>query len=191
MTIGRPALIAIGGFPGTGKTAIGERLARNFCLARLSGDVFGNSIRKSLDGAVRGDLAFRAGYDLMFKLCAELLGGGVSVLIDCSLGWELQWCALDGIRDQSTSLVWIPIILRCSQEVCLQRLQHRHVEEPSTHPPAATFIERNHQLDGLWRYLDALDRPDAHSIDASDSLDAVYEAVLRDVEPQLHTPDAR
>lgn len=191
MAIDRLALIAIGGFPGSGKTTIGERLARDLCLARLSSDVFGKSIRESLGGAVPGDLAFRAGYDLMFKLCADLLRGGVSVLIDCSLGWEFQWHALDGIREASTSAVWIPIILRCSREVCLERLQHRHFEEPSTHLPAATFIERNRQLDGLWRYLDALDRPDAHSIDGSQPLDVVYEAVLSYLQPRLLSPGTR
>lgn len=181
----RPALIAIGGFPGSGKTSVGERLARQLCLARLCSDVFGNSMRESLGDAVRGDLAFRAGYDLMFKLCADLLQEGVSVLIDCSLGWEFQWRALDRIRDASTRPVWMPIILRCSREICLERLHHRHIEDPSTSPPAATFVEQNRQLDQVWRYLDTLDRPDAYLVDASRPPDAVYEAVLTYIRPRL------
>lgn len=182
---GRHGLIVIGGFPGTGKSTVAERLAKQLRAARLSSDVLGGSIRGTLDRVVASSDAFRAGYDLLFRLCDEFLGDGCAVLVDCNMGWGFQWQRLDLLRAKHPDVPWCPVILRSSMEVCRERLRLRHVADPGRHPPVEEFFDRNPQLISLWEYLEALDRPDAVNVNASSCSSDVYADVFRQVQLRL------
>lgn len=181
-------LIVIGGFPGSGKSTVAKLLAKELRGARLCSDVLGGSIRDTFGGAVRSSDAFRAGYDLLFRLCDEFLDNGCTVLVDCSMGWEFQWRGLDQVRAKHPEVSWCPLILRCPMEICRERLRLRHVADPRAHPPVEEFFDRNPQLGGLWAYLESLDRPDAAYLDGSRCAPAVYAEALRGVEARFaHT----
>lgn len=178
----RVGLIVIGGFPGSGKSTVAVRVAKDLRAARLSSDVLGGSIRDTLRGVVASSEAFRAGYNLLFRLCGEFLTDGCTVVVDCSMGWEFQWRSLDHLRVKHPGVIWCPVILRCPMEVCRERLQARHVADPMAHPPVEEFFQRNPQLSGLWAYLESLDRPDVAYVDGALCAPAVHADVLRRVQ---------
>lgn len=178
----RPGLAVIGGFPGVGKSSVAERLAKQLGAARLCSDVLGGSIRGTLDGVIPGSEAFRAGYDLLFRLSDEFLGDGCTVVVDCSMGWEFQWRGLDQVRAKHPDVTWCPVILRSPMAVCRERLRLRHAADPGGHPSVEEFFDHNPQLSGLWTYLDALDRRDVAYVDGSSAPAAVYADVLRHIQ---------
>jgi predicted kinase len=174
-----PSLIVIGGFPGAGKSTLAERLSKELRVARLCSDVLGGSIRGTLGGAVPSSEAFRAGYDLLFRLTDEFLGDGCTVLVDCNMGWEFQWRNLDQVHARHPEVTWCPLVLRCPLDVCRERLRRRHLADPGRHPPVEEFFDRNPQLSALWAFLDALDRPDVVYLDGSQSPAAVFADALK------------
>lgn len=177
----RPGLIVIGGFPGAGKSTVAVPLAKELRAARLCSDVLGRSIRDTLSGKVPSSEAFRAGYDLMFRLCDQFLDDGCTVLVDCNMGWEFQWRELDRVRAKHPDATWCPLILRCPMSVCRQRLQARHLADPAAHLLVDEFFARNPQLPGLWSYLESLDRPDIAYLDGSPSPSLVCADALRHI----------
>lgn len=183
---GRRALIAIGGFPGTGKSCISRRLANELSLPRLDSDTIGRTIRRSLGDRFSSDDAFRAGYDVLFELSREFLTGNCSVIVDLSLGWPFQWRELDKVWSGASGAILVPIVLRCAKEVCVERIQQRHLGNPELYPPAEDFM-RQPQLPEIWDFLSGLNRPDVRFVDATPALDRVHADVLAQVEAVLGT----
>ncbi len=107
----RPALIVLGGFPGSGKTTMTRRLARDWRLPRLASDTIGRTI--SASEALRGsDInAYWIAYEVLFALCDEFLRSGLSAVLDLNLGWAFQWRQLDTITDRNPGVMLMPIIL--------------------------------------------------------------------------------
>ena len=79
-----PALIVIGGFAGTGKTTMSKRLATEPRLPRLGADTIGRTIRESRGNQGNGANAYWVAYDVLFRLCEELLCVGLSRAIESS-----------------------------------------------------------------------------------------------------------
>jgi predicted kinase len=174
----QPILVAVGGFAGAGKSVVARRLARELRAPWLCSDTIGAPIRKRLGEKVTGWDAYGAGYEVLFALAEEFLSDGCSVVADMSLGWSVQWERLDAIHATVPETAFVPLILRCPYDTCVERIQRRHLEDPGHYPPAERFM-RQPQLTQVWDYLEALDRPDAHVIDASHDADTVYSAVRR------------
>src|SRR5215475_304522 len=105
-----PALIAIGGFPGAGKTTQAKRLAFELHIPRLSADMLGQIIRRSAALKNTSVNAHWIAYDVLFSLCAEFLKSGVSVLLDVNLGHSFQWQELDTLRQLDPEPIWLPIV---------------------------------------------------------------------------------
>lgn len=63
-----PALIAVGGFPGSGKSTISRRLAADLRIPRLASDEIGESIKASASAQNPNIEATRIGYNLLFRL---------------------------------------------------------------------------------------------------------------------------
>ena len=119
------ALIAIGGFPGAGKTTICQRLCNEFNLPCLSSDAIGRTIDGS-QGIGEGRIdAYRVAYDVLFRLCEEFIRSSASVILDLTLGWDFQWRKLDGILERHPRTLFLPVVLRCPHELCMERLEAR------------------------------------------------------------------
>lgn len=73
---GPAALVAIGGFPGAGKSLLAGRLCRELSLSLLSSDTAGDSIRAALRGKVESSDVFRPGYEVLFMLAETFPGSG-------------------------------------------------------------------------------------------------------------------
>jgi predicted kinase len=164
-----PALIAIGGLPGSGKTTVARRLSTRLGIPCLSSDVAGGAVRRALPDQLSGDDAFRAGYEVLFTLAEEFLAHGGSVIVDLSLGWPFQWQRLDAIQERRPHIAFVPVLLRCPREVCVERIEHRRTAS------AARLLGDRPEV---WNYVEALDRPDLYVVDAVRDADHVLQQVL-------------
>lgn len=178
------ALIAIGGFPGAGKTTICRRLCNDFNLPCLSSDTIGRTIEGS-QGIREGQIeAYRVGYDVLFRLCNEFIRSSASVVLDLTLGWDFQWRKLDGILERHPQTLFLPIVLQCSQELCLERLGARHMAMPKVYAAPAYFLNEPKVRD-IWKTLQGLDRPEVHFVDAGGDEDQVYKQVKQYVTDRI------
>jgi predicted kinase len=169
----RPALVVIGGPPGSGKSVHAQRLSTELGYPCLSSDALGRMISAS-DGfrGSTGD-AWRAAYDVVFGLCHDFVGHGVSVVLDISLGWQFHWQQLDAIRARDPEVKWLPIVLRCPRAVCFDRIAQRHASDPATYASAEWFAS-NANAQSVWDYLESLDRQDARVLGADRPMETVY-----------------
>lgn len=175
----RLALIALGGPPGAGKTTLARRLSSELAIPRLGSDDIGRLIEQSggLGPGAANANAFRIGYDVLFGLCEEFLRSGVSTLVDTNLGWAFQWQRLDALAARYPDTLILPIVLRCPRAVCLERIARRHAADPTHGPPALFRTEPT--ILRVYEFIERLDRPDIHFVDAAGSRDGVYEEVRR------------
>lgn len=169
-----PALIIIGGFAGSGKTAISRRLSSELSIPRLGSDTIGRTVKNST-GIRNGD-AYRIAYDVLFRLCEEFIQSSVSTILDLTMGWEFQWQRVDDIIHRYPKTVFLPVILRCPHETCIERIRQRHEANPEYYDPPEVYTTEPKILD-IWKFLTHLDRPDVHLIDGNRPHDKVYEAV--------------
>lgn len=93
--------------------------------------------------------------------------------MDITLGWDFQWHQLDAIKDRHPEIQLVPIILRCSREICLARIGQRYRAAPDIYDPPELFAT-DPKLVAVWDFLERLDRPDVNVIDAARTLDVVY-----------------
>ena len=183
------ALIVIGGFAGTGKTSHSTRLSAEFGIPRLSSDAIGRSISLSQGIQDQNVNAIAIAYDVVFDLCAEFLRCGVSTVLDLNMGWAFQWEHLDTLRAHQPAVVWVPILLRCPWELCLERIRHRYAAEPASSAAMEVYMTKPQFLK-VWNFLEQLDRPDIHIVDAARSEEEVY-ASIKQYLTQLWLPPGR
>lgn len=186
------ALIAIGGFPGAGKTAICRRLCSELNLPCLSSDTIGRTIEGS-QGIREGQIeAYRVGYDVLFRLCDEFISSSASVVLDLTLGWSFQWRKLDGILERHPQTLFLPIVLRCPYELCMERLEARHRAMPDRYAAPEYFMNEPKVRD-IWKTLQGLNRPEVHFVEASGDEDQVYtqvkQVVVNRLKPRTLTGD--
>lgn len=169
----KPALIVLGGFAGAGKTSLARRLSSQLGIPTLGSDAIGQTIKRS-EGIGNGAIdAYRIGYDVLFGLCEEFLQSGVSVIVDTNMGWAFQWQRLDAIGKHHPEIVFLPIILRCSREISLERIGKRHAEDPANNALPELYTT-GQQHAKIGEFLERLDRPDIHFVDAARPQDEVY-----------------
>lgn len=166
-----PELIAIGGFPGSGKSTVARRLSRDLRIPRLGSDLLGRSLRAEHPTVPE---PHRIGFSVLFALTEEFLGSDCSVIVDTNMGWEFQWQRLDEIVDRQQA-VFVPIILRCPKNVYLRRIADRHLANPNE-ASVEQMLQLSH-FELLCEFLDRLDRPDILEVDASDGPDETYARV--------------
>ena len=180
-----PALVVVGGFAGTGKTAVSRRLSAEFLIPRLGSDTLGRTIKNSA-GIKTGEVnAYWIAYDLLFCLCEEFIQFGVSVILDLTMGWEFQWQHIDDIVGQYPQTLFLPVVLRCSYEQCIERTRQRYVANPEYYDPPEVYETEAKNLK-VWEYLKRLSRPDIHFVDAGRGFDKVYEEIRQYVSTQLN-----
>lgn len=166
-------MIVLGGFPGAGKTTLAKRLSAAWRIPRLSSDTLGQIIAASHPLKQTSVDAYWIAYDVVFGLCAEFLHAGVSTILDLNMGWAFQWQQLDALKHQYSDVRWLPIVLRCSREICLQRIGQRYADDPAAASPPEVYTTTPHIVN-VWSFLEQLNRPDVHVVDAGRPLGEVY-----------------
>jgi predicted kinase len=177
----RPALIVIGGPYGSGKTAVATQLSLDLCIPRLDPDVLGRAVKNTESLQASHSDAYRIAYAVLWRLTDEFLRTGVSTIIDANMGWELSWRSIDALKDRNPGLTFLPVVLSCPPETCIERIGRRHLDDPNTYGPPELFENTL----AVRTFLDELNRPDVHSIDASLPYDDVYTAVRKYVVANL------
>jgi adenylate kinase family enzyme len=168
-----PALIAFGGFPGAGKTTQAKRLAFDLGIPRLSADALGRIVGAS---QVLHGLDVNAqwiAYDVVFGLSAEFLQSGVSVVLDLNLGHAFQWQKLDALRQSDPAPIWVPIVLQCPRDVCMERIGKRYAANPDMYAPPDVYMTVPHIV-GVWTFLEQFDRSDIYVVNAARPDDEIY-----------------
>ena len=181
-----PALIIIGGFAGTGKTAVSRRLSAELDIPRLGSDTLGRTIKSSVS-IKKGEVdAYWIAYDVLFRLCEEFIRSGVSVILDLTMGWEFQWQHVESTTGRHPQTLFLPVILRCSYEECIERTRQRHEANPEYYDPPEVYMTQPKNL-RIWEFLVRLDRPDVCFIDTDRPHNRVYEEVREYVSARLNT----
>lgn len=164
-------LIAIGGYPGAGKSTVAQRLSRDLRIPRLGSDVLGRTIRNAHPDVPE---PHRLGFAVLFALVDEFVSSDCSVIVDTNMGWEFQWQRLDEIA-ATHRVSFLPIILRCPRDVYLQRIADRHAADPAE--ASVGKMLRMPQFDAVCEFIDAMTRPDVRNVDASGDPDQTYARV--------------
>jgi thymidylate kinase len=152
-----------------------RRLATDFRLPRLGSDTLGHTI-KSSQGLHNGDHAYWIAYDVLFALAEEFMEAGVSVILDITMGWAFQWARVDAILARCPQTLFLPILLRCPFERCIERTRERFKANPDRYDPPDVYemVPKNRDI---WRFLTRLDSPEVRWIDADRLRDEVYTEV--------------
>ena len=180
-----PALIVVGGFAGTGKTAVSRRLSAELSIPRLGSDTLGRTIKNSV-GIKNGEVdAYWIAHEVLFRLCEEFIQSGVSAILDLTLGWEFQWQHVDSIARRYPQTLFLPVILRCPHEKCIERIRQRHEANPEYYDPPELYMTEPKIL-RIWEFLVRLNRPNIHFVDAGRPHNEVYEEVKEYVSTQLN-----
>lgn len=179
-----PILVIVGGFAGTGKTAISKRLSTELGIPRLGSDTIGRIIQKGIGTDSTQANAYWIAYEVLFRLCEEFIQANVSTILDLTMGWDFQWQQVESIARQNPQARLLPIILRCSLEKCIERVRQRYVANPETYDPPEVYTAEPKNI-GIWNYLAELDRPAVRFVDASRPRDEVYTEVRQYVLVQL------
>jgi predicted kinase len=175
---GRPLLIVLAGFAGAGKTTLSRRLAAELGIPRLGSDDLIRIVGRSRPLADRAGDAGWIAYDVFFDLAEDFVRTGLSVILDNNMGEAWRWQRLDAIRDRHPNVQLVPIVLRLPIATCAERMQRRHADDPDNEFAAeAIMTEPRHVR--KWEFVETLDRPDVHIVDADRPVDKVYEEIRR------------
>ncbi len=116
-------------------------------------------------------------YDLLFNLAEEQIGRKISVILDINLGWRFQWKKLDTIVEKNAGMNFLPILLEADRSTCMERIRERYSSDSTSYDPPALY-KNNEKIEKVREFIEALDRPDIHRIDANLDFETVYEFVL-------------
>ena len=108
---------------------------------------------------------------MRFALADDLLGLGVSAVLDLKFGWTFHWQRLDALRHQHPHAQVVPVLLRCPRPTCLDRLGQRYAADPAGNAPPAHFAATDPRILEVVTSLERLDRPDAVALDIGGPLE--------------------
>jgi hypothetical protein len=98
--------------------------------------------------------------------------------LDINLGWTFQRQQVDTLRQGHPLAKIVPIVLLCSRQTCLERIDRRHAAEPSAFDPAPRFMTDPRIL-AVFDFVEAIDESQAMLVDAERTGNEVYKTVAR------------
>lgn len=114
----------------------------------------------------------------------HFISAGNSVILDINLGWNFQWEKLDSIAAKHPATCFLPIILECSHETCIERIRKRHNSKADYYDPPEIYLEQE-KIRKIWRFLAELARPDLLRIDAEKDQETTYQDLRRIIEEKM------
>lgn len=117
----QPILYIFSGLPGSGKTTLAQRLATRLGCAYLRIDTIEQSLRDLCSISVEGE-----GYELAYRIAADNLKIGISVIADSCNPIELTRKEWENIADENGAM---PINIEIC---CTDRTEHRKRVETRT-----------------------------------------------------------
>jgi aminoglycoside phosphotransferase family enzyme/predicted kinase len=148
--LGPPALIVIGGLPGTGKSMLAQQIADAYGAELLSTD----QIRRAMygvspspagygDGLYQPEMRARV-YDELHRLAGEMLRDGRSVVLDGNFpARRLRNEALDVSR--RAGAVALHVLCECPRETALARIEQRRRGAQNESEARAELYDRHAQ----------------------------------------------
>ncbi|MGM0443214.1 MAG: AAA family ATPase [Fibrobacterota bacterium] len=133
-------LFAFSGLPGVGKSTLARRLAHHTAALWLRIDTVEDALRDLCNCTVTSQ-----GYRLSYRIAADNLGAGISVVADCCNPWELtrrEWHAVaDAARVRCVDI----------EVVCSDRAEHkRRVQKRRSSNPEADHPSWEDVLQRKW-----------------------------------------
>ena len=95
-----------------------------------------------------------------------------------NLGWTFHWEQVDALRQRHRLAKIVPIVLRCSRQTCLERIELRHAAVPTVFDPPQRFMT-DPRIRAVFDFVEAIDESKAVLVDAERTADAVYTTVAR------------
>lgn len=163
-------LIILGGFAGAGKTTIAKRLSAEYNYPLFSSDEISDAVRPLLKLEFHESMP--VSYGILWYLLRKHLENGVTCVVDSNMAGDMSWKRIDEIKQDLPDVRVLPILLTGDLEMHKQRIEHRgktNLEHLNLGGDA--FEDTVHKYD----YLKDLDRDDLVRIDATGSIDEVYE----------------
>jgi predicted kinase len=131
-----PILYIFSGLPGSGKSALSQRVARDLGAAYVRIDTIEQGLRELCSIDVQAE-----GYRLAYKVAADNLGAGLSVIADSCNPIELTRREWERVaRDARAGFVNIEVICSDSTEH-RRRVEQRAVDVPGLKLPSWSEVE--------------------------------------------------
>ena len=164
-----PTLIIVTGAPGTGKTTLAQKLARDLRLPLIAKDAIKETLFDTLGWQDRAWSKKLGGatYELMYNFAETLLAAGQSLILESNF----QACALPRLRAWQTryDLAFLQILLKCDSAILRERFKSRaadgerhpgHVDDVMSDQGIAAMLARSTaslDLDGILLEIDTTD----------------------------------
>ena len=171
-----PTLIALGGYPGSGKSTVSRRLSEYLGIPRFGSDFFKRAVLRSKEFLTDESKDSWIAFDILFDLAEDQLSRGVYVIIDTSFRSESQWKRLDSIAEKNAGVAVLPIVLRADYATCRQRIVARYKMRPDLYSSPEVFDDP--KFDCMWSFFEQLDRTDIRNIDSRRRIDEVCDSVI-------------
>ncbi|MFA5106958.1 MAG: ATP-binding protein [Patescibacteria group bacterium] len=185
----KPLLIIISGKPGTGKTTLGKKIAKEFHLPFISKDAIKESLFDDLgwsDRAWSRKLGV-ATYSLLYYFIESLLSAGVSFIAESNFKPELANETFQALKKKH-GFKLLQIMCETKGEVLFERFKARtesgerhpgHVDHLNLDEFKEMLLKGGHEPLDIGGQVYRLDTTDFNSIDYKKLFSAIKSALIR------------
>lgn len=166
-------LIILGGFAGSGKTAIARKLASEFNYPIFSSDEINDGLRPLLSKDFHNTSP--VAYGLLWFLLKRHLRNNVTSILDSNMCNDQSWKAIDEIKSEFREVDVLPIILKCSLDVHKERIFKREVTDKEHLNLGGDKLD---DVMHKYEYINKLNRSGLIQVDANRPINKVYKEIL-------------